>query len=79
MRRVEVYDTARPTATGHWVDEVLSLGAYLDLLELAYAHFRTQAPAVPLDQDLDHIVYHMPLETLCARLTGSCSSRTIPT
>ena len=36
---LEVYDTARPTATGHWVDEVLSLGAYLDLLEGAYAHY----------------------------------------
>jgi 3-hydroxy-3-methylglutaryl CoA synthase len=60
----EVYDTARPTATGHWVDEVLSLGAYLDLLELAYAHYRDQRGAIPLTQDLDYIVYHMPLESL---------------
>lgn len=66
----EVYDTARPTATGHWVDEVLSLGAYLDLLELAYEHFRTQAPASALDQDLDHVVYHMPLETLILKAHG---------
>ena len=60
----EVYDTARPTATGHWVDEVLSLGAYLDLLELAYAHYRSQRGAVPLAEDLDYVVYHMPLESL---------------
>jgi 3-hydroxy-3-methylglutaryl CoA synthase len=60
----EVYDTARPTATGHWVDEVLSLGAYLDLLELAYAHYRSQRAGVPLGEDLDYVVYHMPLESL---------------
>lgn len=60
----EVYDTARPTATGHWVDEVLSLGAYLDLLELAYAHYRSQRGGVPLGEDLDYLVYHMPLESL---------------
>jgi 3-hydroxy-3-methylglutaryl CoA synthase len=60
----EVYDTARPTATGHWVDEVLSLGAYLDLLELAYAHYRESRGRVPLVEDLGHIVYHMPLESL---------------
>jgi len=60
----EVYDTARPTATGHWVDEVLSLGAYLDLLELSYAHYRSQREGLPLDEDLDYLVYHMPLESL---------------
>ena len=60
----EVYDTARPTATGHWVDEVLSLGAYLDLLELAYAHYRAQRGELPLARDLDYVVYHMPLESL---------------
>jgi 3-hydroxy-3-methylglutaryl CoA synthase len=60
----EVYDTARPTATGHWVDEVLSLGAYLDLLELAYAHYRSQRDGVSLAEDLDYLVYHMPLESL---------------
>jgi len=60
----EVYDTARPTATGHWVDEVLSLGAYLDLLELAYAHYRSHRGDVPLGEDLDYLVYHMPLESL---------------
>jgi 3-hydroxy-3-methylglutaryl CoA synthase len=60
----EVYDTARPTATGHWVDEVLSLGAYLDLLELAYAHYRSQRGEIPLAEDLDYVVYHMPLESL---------------
>jgi len=60
----EVYDTARPTATGHWVDEVLSLGAYLDLLELAYAHYREQRGDVPLAEDLAYLVYHMPLESL---------------
>jgi 3-hydroxy-3-methylglutaryl CoA synthase len=60
----EVYDTARPTATGHWVDEVLSLGAYLDLLELSYEHYRAQRGGVPLAEDLDYVVYHMPLESL---------------
>ena len=67
---LEVYDTARPTSTGHWVDEVLSLGAYLDLLEGAYAHFREQVPARALDQDLDHVVYHMPLESLAHKAHG---------
>jgi 3-hydroxy-3-methylglutaryl CoA synthase len=67
---LEVYDTARPTATGHWVDEVLSLGAYLDLLEESYAHFRDQVPASSLDQDLDHLVYHMPLESLIRKAHG---------
>jgi len=60
---LEVYDTARPTATGHWVDEVLSLGAYLDLLEEAYAHYRAQVPGA-VERDFDHVVYHMPVETL---------------
>jgi 3-hydroxy-3-methylglutaryl CoA synthase len=60
----EVYDTARPTATGHWVDEVLSLGAYLDLLELSYGHYRSQRGEVPLEEDFDFLVYHMPLESL---------------
>lgn len=60
----EVYDTARPTVHDHWVDEVLSLGAYLDLLEGSYAHFREQVPAPALDADLEHLVYHMPLESL---------------
>jgi 3-hydroxy-3-methylglutaryl CoA synthase len=32
----EVYDVARPTATGEWGDALLSLAAYLDLLELAW-------------------------------------------
>ncbi|MET0556486.1 MAG: hydroxymethylglutaryl-CoA synthase [Vicinamibacteria bacterium] len=61
---LEVYDTARPTATFHWVDEVLSLGAYLDLLEGAYAHYRTQVPPGTVERDFDHVVYHMPLESL---------------
>jgi 3-hydroxy-3-methylglutaryl CoA synthase len=60
---LEVYDTARPTATFHWVDEVLSLGAYLDLLEAAYAHYRAQVPG-SLERDFDHVVYHMPVEML---------------
>lgn len=65
---LEVYDTARPTATGHWVDEVLSLGAYLDLLEEAYAHYRAQVPGVLAD--FDHVVYHMPVETLVRKAHG---------
>jgi 3-hydroxy-3-methylglutaryl CoA synthase len=66
----EVYDTARPTATGHWVDEVLSLGAYLDLLELAYAHYRAGRGEVPLSEDLAYLVYHMPLESLVRKAHG---------
>ena len=59
---------ARPRP-GHWVDEVLSLGAYLDLLEDAYAHYRAQVPGDVL-RDFDHVVYHMPVETLVRKAHG---------
>ena len=76
---LEVYDTARPTATGHWVDEVLSLGAYLDLLEDAYAHYRAQVPGDASSGTSTTSSTTCRWRRSCARRTACCSRPTIPT
>jgi len=61
----EVYDVARPTATGEWGDAVLSLAAYLDLLEMAWQHYQRQSgSAAPVDQRFRYMLYHTPLISL---------------
>ena len=61
----EVYDVARPTATTEWGDAVLSLSAYLDLLEEAWSDYRRAAGGdAGLDQRFDYVLYHTPLVSL---------------
>lgn len=61
----EIYDVARPTATGEWGDSVLSLAAYLDLLEMAWQGYREQTGSdAPVDERFRYMLYHTPLVTL---------------
>ena len=61
----EVYDVARPTTTGEWGDAVLSLAAYLDLLEMAWEGYQQQAGwDAPLDERFRYMLYHTPLVSL---------------
>jgi 3-hydroxy-3-methylglutaryl CoA synthase len=61
----EVYDVARPTPTGEWGDAVLSLAAYLDLLELAWESYQRQSGSdAPLDARFRYMLYHTPLVSL---------------
>lgn len=61
----EVYDVARPTATGEWGDAVLSLAAYLDLLEMAWQSYQLQSGSnAPLEERFRYMLYHTPLVSL---------------
>jgi 3-hydroxy-3-methylglutaryl CoA synthase len=61
----EVYDVARPTTTGEWGDAVLSLAAYLDLLEMAWQGYREQSGSdAPVDERFRYMLYHTPLVSL---------------
>jgi 3-hydroxy-3-methylglutaryl CoA synthase len=61
----EVYDVARPTPTAEWGDAVLSLAAYLDLVEGAYECYRERTGLKqPLDERFRFILYHTPLVSL---------------
>ena len=61
----EVYDVARPTTTGEWGDAVLSLAAYLDLLEMAWEGYQQQAGCdAPVDERFRYMLYHTPLVSL---------------
>jgi len=63
----EVYDVARPTATAEYGDAVLSLYAYLDLLEIAYDDYRKQVKPVSVRDHFEHMVFHAPLLSLVER------------
>jgi 3-hydroxy-3-methylglutaryl CoA synthase len=61
----EVYDVARPTMTSEWGDAVLSLAAYLDLLEMAWQNYQRQSGSTaPLDERFRYMLYHTPLVSL---------------
>jgi 3-hydroxy-3-methylglutaryl CoA synthase len=57
----EVYDVTRPTPTLERANASLSLGAYLDLLELAWAGYRKRNGTVSLERDFTYALYHAPL------------------
>jgi 3-hydroxy-3-methylglutaryl CoA synthase len=61
----EVYDVARPTVTGEWADPVLSLAAYLDLIEDAWLSYQ-QATGLPvaIDERFRYLLFHTPLVSL---------------
>ena len=64
----EIYDVARPTATTEWGDAVLSLYAYLDLVELAWQHYKVAAGNdAPVTEQFRYVLYHTPLVSLAAR------------
>jgi 3-hydroxy-3-methylglutaryl CoA synthase len=61
----EVYDVARPTPTGEVGDAVLSLYAFLDLLELAWENYRSSvAGDLTLENRFRYMLYHAPLISL---------------
>jgi 3-hydroxy-3-methylglutaryl CoA synthase len=61
----EIYDVARPTATLEHADPVLSLAAYLDLIEEAWANYRSAvSTTAPLDERFQYVLYHTPLVSL---------------
>jgi 3-hydroxy-3-methylglutaryl CoA synthase len=61
----EVYDVARPTMTGEFGDAVLSLAAYLDLLEMAWQSYKRQSGSeAPLEERFRYMLYHTPLVSL---------------
>jgi len=63
----EVWDVARPTPAFEWGDPVLSLYAYLDLLELAWGEYRRVSGAPKLEEAFAHVLYHAPLVSLVER------------
>ena len=60
----EVYDVTRPTPTLERANPGLSLGAYLDLLEIATADYRERYQVARLQDHCDAICYHTPLVPL---------------
>ena len=60
----EVYDTARPTSSFEWIDPVLSLCSYLDLLEIAWEDYRRAAGPIAYEEYFTHAIYHTPLISL---------------
>lgn len=67
----EVYDVARPTPTGEWGDPVLSLGAYLDLLEMAWENYQAaHESSLSLERHFRYMLYHTPLVSLVRQAHG---------
>jgi 3-hydroxy-3-methylglutaryl CoA synthase len=61
----EVYDVARPTAAGEHADPVLSLAAYLDLVEEAWANYQDAAKVTEgIGQRFRYCLFHTPLVSL---------------
>jgi 3-hydroxy-3-methylglutaryl CoA synthase len=61
----EVYDVARPTATAEHADAVLSVAAYLDLIEEAWVSYRcATGTSGALDERFHYMLYHTPLVSL---------------
>jgi 3-hydroxy-3-methylglutaryl CoA synthase len=63
----EVYDTARPTATSEWINPPLSLSAYLDLLEMAWADYQVVSQVSCFQDHFAYMIYHTPLMSLIER------------
>ena len=64
----EVYDVARPNPIYEWGDAVLSLAAYLDLLEAAWLDYgRSNGGPASLQQRFRYVLYHTPLVSLAAQ------------
>ncbi|MCB9604793.1 MAG: hydroxymethylglutaryl-CoA synthase family protein [Sandaracinus sp.] len=63
----EVYDVARPRATGEHNDAVLSLYSYLDLVELAWADYVARTGGRRGEGDFSHLLFHTPLWSLAER------------
>jgi 3-hydroxy-3-methylglutaryl CoA synthase len=60
----EVYDVTRPTPVLERANASLSLGAYLDLLEIASADYRRRIGGARLEEHFAAIAYHTPLVPL---------------
>jgi 3-hydroxy-3-methylglutaryl CoA synthase len=59
----EVYDVMRPTRVLETIHSALSLAAYLDLCELAWAGYREAAGSIAFDR-FAHVIYHTPIAPL---------------
>ncbi|MGD2069035.1 MAG: hydroxymethylglutaryl-CoA synthase [Gemmatimonadota bacterium] len=61
----EVYDVARPTAAGEWADPVLSIAAYLDLVEEAWESYRGATGSTEaIGERFRYLLFHTPLVSL---------------
>ena len=60
----EVYDTARPTNSFEWIDSILSLSSYLDLVEMAWDDYRHAVGKILFEKHFAYISYHTPLLSL---------------
>ncbi|MEM7413435.1 MAG: hydroxymethylglutaryl-CoA synthase [Myxococcota bacterium] len=60
----EVYDVTRPTPTLERINSGLSLGAYLDLLEIALGDYRKENAVDRIQDHCAAICYHTPLVPL---------------
>jgi polyketide biosynthesis 3-hydroxy-3-methylglutaryl-CoA synthase-like enzyme PksG len=59
----EIFDVCRPAPQMDYADPRLSVSAYLDLLESAFAQFRAQG-GPKLGNGVDYAVYHTPVPAL---------------
>jgi 3-hydroxy-3-methylglutaryl CoA synthase len=67
----EVYDVARPTALREQANPVLSLAAYLDLIEEAWEGYRfATATGQAIDERFAFLLYHTPLVALVRQAHG---------
>jgi 3-hydroxy-3-methylglutaryl CoA synthase len=67
----EVYDVARPTMAGEYADPVLSIAAYLDLIEEAWASYRSATrTTAAIDERFAYLMYHTPLVSLVRQAHG---------
>lgn len=60
----EVYDVARPAPALEWIDPVLSISAYLDLLEMAWDAYRRAASVGTFEDRFAYMLYHTPFVSL---------------
>ncbi len=65
----EVYDVMRPTPVLETIHSALSLAAYLDLFELAWADYRAAAGERVFDE-FTHMIYHTPIVPLVRQAHG---------
>jgi 3-hydroxy-3-methylglutaryl CoA synthase len=67
----EIFDVARPTATIELADPVLSIAAYLDLIEEAWGGFgRVRGTSASIGECFDYMLYHTPLVSLVRQAHG---------
>lgn len=73
----EVYDVMRPTPVLETIHSGLSLGAYLDLFELAMADYADLVKPGTFDE-FTHMIYHTPITALVRQAHGLFLDANLP-